>query len=90
MRMQSAWRMQRWVQGVMVWSDWYRTMRLMSSCWASQPDRRYSWTLGQEEGRDVSGTMQCVVMALALSLLALLLADLCREPVGRSQSRVVS
>lgn len=44
-RMQSAWRMQRWVHGVMLLSVWYRTIRLMSSCWASQPERRYSWIL---------------------------------------------
>lgn len=45
MRMQSAWRMQRWVHGVILLSVWYRTIRFMSSCWASQPERRYSWIL---------------------------------------------
>lgn len=53
MRMQSAWRMQRWVHGVMLLSVWYRTIRLMSSCCASQPDRRYSWILmDTEDSRD--------------------------------------
>lgn len=48
-RMQSACLMQRCVQGVILLSVWYRTMRLMSSCWANQPDNLYSWMLGKRQ-----------------------------------------
>lgn len=48
-KMQSACRMQRWVQGVRVLSAWYSTMRWISSCCPSQLVRRYSWVLGTEK-----------------------------------------
>lgn len=49
MRMQSAWRMQRWVQGVRVLSAWYSTILWMSSCWPSQLVSLYSWMLGTDK-----------------------------------------